>query len=153
MKWKFWRFELCCISWNVFCWCEWCYMVIFGFKHNRSDSLSFGEKSSSLVIDKKNSFHFMGGFCFSLEIRLPCPEVRSRVCLPNGSASEVMRKWAQAAPVPWPMMVTLSGSPPKRAMFSWTQWRAAIWFEQVWSLPQFSFPSVSDLLSSYLFRG
>ena len=47
--------------------------------------------------------------------------------LPSGKASEVMRKWTQAAPVPCPISVTLRGSPPKLAIFSWTQWRAAIW--------------------------
>ena len=38
-----------------------------------------------------------------------------------------MRKWTQAAPVPWPISVTLLESPPKLRMFSWTQWSAAIW--------------------------
>lgn len=38
-----------------------------------------------------------------------------------------MRKWTQAAPVPCPIKVTLRGSPPKLAIFSWTQCRAAIW--------------------------
>ena len=33
----------------------------------------------------------------------------------------------QAAPVPWPITVTDPLSPPKSWMFSWIQWRAAIW--------------------------
>ena len=50
-----------------------------------------------------------------------------KINLPNGKASEVIKKCTHAAPVPWPIIVTLRGSPPKCSIFSWTQWRAAIW--------------------------
>ena len=56
--------------------------------------------------------------------RAHCEKV---VVLPSGKASEVMRNWTQAAPVPWPIRVTFLGSPPNLSMFSWTQCRAAIW--------------------------
>ncbi len=32
--------------------------------------------------------------------------------LPSGSASDVIKKWTHAAPVPWPINVTFLGSPP-----------------------------------------
>lgn len=47
--------------------------------------------------------------------------------LPGMTVGEIMRKFMQAAPVPWPKRVTLPGSPPKRAIFCWIQWSAAIW--------------------------
>ena len=50
-----------------------------------------------------------------------------KTVLPSGSASEVIRKCTQAAPVPCPIIVTFRGSPPKCSIFSWTQCSAAIW--------------------------
>ena len=50
-----------------------------------------------------------------------------KINLPNGNASEVIKKCTHAAPVPWPIIVTFRGSPPKCSMFSWTQCKAAIW--------------------------
>lgn len=47
--------------------------------------------------------------------------------LPSGTADEVMRKLIQAAPVPWPIRLMFSGSPPNSPIFSLIQWRAAIW--------------------------
>ncbi|KAF7287553.1 hypothetical protein GWI33_005917 [Rhynchophorus ferrugineus] len=44
-----------------------------------------------------------------------------------GTALDVKRKFTQAAPVPWPNNVTLVGSPPKNAIFSCIQCKAAIW--------------------------
>lgn len=64
----------------------------------------------------------------------------------DGTAREVRRKLMQAAPVPWPKMVMLSGSPPNAAMFSLSQCSAAIWSIR----PQL----VMDLFSgcSFVFR-
>ena len=47
--------------------------------------------------------------------------------LPNGKASDVIKKCTQAAPVPCPIIVTFRGSPPKCSIFSCTQCNAAIW--------------------------
>ena len=44
--------------------------------------------------------------------------------LPSSTAGDVIKKVAQAAPVPWPISVTLLGSPPNSATFSCSQWRA-----------------------------
>lgn len=45
--------------------------------------------------------------------------------LPLATGDTAM-KLASAAPVPWPMMVMLSGSPPKAGRFSLSQWRPAM---------------------------
>lgn len=57
----------------------------------------------------------------------PIPPPPQRRDVPSGTALDVTRKFTHAAPVPWPSSVTLVGSPPKTAMFSWIQCRAAIW--------------------------
>lgn len=49
------------------------------------------------------------------------------VYLPSGTADDAIKNPTQAAPVPWPISVTLLGSPPNTAMFSWIQCSAAIW--------------------------
>lgn len=46
--------------------------------------------------------------------------------LPSSTAGDVIRKVAQAAPVPWPIRVTLVGSPPNSATFSCSQWSATL---------------------------
>lgn len=46
---------------------------------------------------------------------------------PGVTVGDIMRKWMQAAPVPWPMSVTFFGSPPKSATFCCSQCSAAIW--------------------------
>lgn len=46
---------------------------------------------------------------------------------PSVTLGKSINKWANTAPVPWPIIVILSGSPPKNPMFFLSQSSAAIW--------------------------
>lgn len=49
------------------------------------------------------------------------------IFLPGTTVGDIIKKFIQAAPGPWPINETLSGSPPNKAMFCCTQWSTAIW--------------------------